>query len=340
MHPYAGGPLALAEQVHPQVFEGVREQLRPALVERRRVRPRTDHERRLLPGGAQPGVLVEGLFEGEVVPAADQAHRHGHPVRRRPGVGGGPEQIVLVRVVHPVLELLPPAAERPPVGVEQWHPTDGAPQVHGEPQHRAGVGGRAGGLVEERRAADQGEFEPEGALPAGVEALVEVVRRDLEDGGAPLGRRVQPEGPLHVAEVARADRRERAGEPLLLTQPLDRGLAVGGLVAPQVEGAARAAGAAGALHDHAEALRRESRAEQRVPGEAAPVRAAHEQHRAGLVGDRGVVVGEQRAAVGGGHLEARFPLDVEFRRRPRAALHQPKEKWQTFHHRPRSRTLY
>ena len=80
--------------------------------------------------------------------------------------------------------------------------------------------------------------------------LREVVRADVQHHRLQLGRRVERQGPLRVAEVAGAERGEPAVEPLLLAQPDDGVLPVVLLVHDGAELTAGAEGAAHALQHH------------------------------------------------------------------------------------------
>jgi len=171
--------------------------------------------------------------------------------------------------------------------------------------------GERGSLLpgHEARPRERG-VEREGAARVGVAA--ELRGGDVQDQGPELGTGVARDRPLHVAEVARAHRAERAAEPGLLLQPGDGGEGVVALFAEGIEVAARSERAAAALHDDLEAALGEEAPEEHAPPAAAPVRRSHEQR-----GDfsspapaRHVAVGEQDDAVGHGDLEVCLDDDI------------------------------
>ncbi len=310
-HPGVAQAGRVVAQVGPEPGEGLGEDFRPALLHRGVVRPGPDEQGGLAPGAAQPVVLLERLVEAQVVPAGDQAGRYGRPRTRRTGVRAFPVGVLRIGPGHRLVQERHPAAEAGHVRLAERQRPGDPPEValQAQPGPRQGEGAPA--VVQPADRRDQGALQGERARMArGVEEAVPIVHADLDHHRLQLRGRVGGEGPLRVPQGTGPQRAENAGEPGLPAQPRDGSPAVGGLVLPQGWGTAGPSGAAAALQDDVEALFGEEDAEHRRPRDAAAVRRADQQSGevTGRAGE--VVVGQQRAAVGGGHHESGFAGDV------------------------------
>ncbi len=269
--------------------------------------PGADEQGGVASGLPQPGVLVEGLVDQGVVPSGDQARRDAQTLGRPCQGRAVPVRVASVRVRHHVVQPrhVPESGRVRPA---QRPRGDDVAHTALEAQRRPGERPDPPILVGHPQADEQRVLQPEGAVR--VEQGVRVVQPHLYHHGLQFRRRVQGERPLHVPQIAGADRPQRPVEPGPPAQPGHRGQAVGGLVAPQIERTARAAGAAAALEDHVEPLLGEEHAVHGGPGQAPAVRRTHQESGevAGRPGE--VVVGDQRTAVGGRHHQPGLPSDV------------------------------
>ena len=241
-------------------------------------------------------ILREGLFQEQVLPAADQQHGNLGALKGVVELQPGPERVVVLRVLQPGLEPRRAGAEQRSRGVAGRHSCRCArqqafgPQLPGEHADPARIF-----LVGDHVAPAQEVVEPECArAPAGSG---QVVRADGYHSSLHLRRRIGQHRPLGEAEVRPPDRAEGTGEPRLLAQPCRGVGAIGDLVDHRIEFAAGAEGAANALQDDVVAARRVGACEQRRKRIPAAVGAA-DQQRARRIRRRWlVVVGDQLDAV-------------------------------------------
>ncbi len=299
-------PALVTAQVRPKPPERLVEQGRHVLVEPRRVIPRPHDQPRRTPGLAQPPVHGECRVEADIRPAGHQMSRR-HPLRGHRCPPLCPERVVRRRMPQPLLEVADPLPEGRRIALDQRQRALHPPVRAQQPQDRQREPAEA--ALHRHHGGGPGQCGLQGEGAPGIEERAEVVGPDLYHHGAELGRRVGGQRPLGVAQVAGADRAQRAGEPVLPPQPGHGRLGVGGLVDERLVLAAGSAGAPAALQQDVEALLREQRPVHVIPREAAAVRAADEQRRARLVEHWPVVVGDQGRAVGGRHLQAPFHRD-------------------------------
>ena len=254
-------------------------------------------------------VLLEGLLDEQVVPAARQQDRDRDPLQRGAALHRIPERVGGLRVLHPPLGpgRLPAdhvtVADRDREAVQ--HPAQ-PPFGRGHARHRAQHPDAL--LVCDHVAPHDVVVQVEGAVA--VRRPAEVVRADVHHGGDQLRRRVHGQRPLHEAEVAGAVGGQPALEPALLAQPRHGVLPVGDLVAHRLELTAGPERAAHALQQHVVATLGED-----LPGlqgeRAGPaVRAADQDGGRRCHADRDVVGGQQHRAVGHRHLDVPLHRDL------------------------------
>ncbi len=278
--------------------------------------PRADEQ----PGGHAPSgqcaVLLQGLFDEQVLPAAHQQHRDRDPFQRGTALHRCPERVAGLRVVHPSLgpgRLAADHVREAGRDREAVHYAAQPPFGRDHARHPARYPDAL--LVCDQVAPHDVVVQVEGA--AAVRGPAEVVRADMYHGGGQFRRRVHGERPLHEAEVAGAVGCQPALEPVLLTQPRHGVLPVGDLVPHRLEVPAGPEGAAHALQQHVIAALGED-----LPGlqgeRAGPaVRAADEHGGGRRHADRDVVGGKQHRAVGHRHLDVVFDRDLVPPRRQR-----------------------
>ena len=261
-------------------------------------------------------VLLQGLLDEQVLPAAHQQHRDRDPLQRGTALHGGPERVAGLRVVHPSLGPGRLAADH--VGVSGRdrealqhlaQPPFGRGHAHHRAQHPDAL------LVRDQVAPHDVVVQIEGAVA--VRGPVEVVRADVHHGGDQFRRRVHGQRPLHEAEVAGAVGGQPALEPALLAQPRHGVLPVGDLVPHRLEVPAGPERAAHALQQHVIAALGEDLPGLQGEQAGAAVRAADQHGGRGRHADRDVVGGQQHRAVGHRHLDVVFDRDLVPPRRQR-----------------------
>ena len=183
----------------------------------REMGPRTDGDGHVDAPFVQPSVLLEGLGQEDVLPAADEQDRDLGPIQGDAQVHRHPVGVAQVRTAEPVRI---PAGTSLEVGPRRL---DQRQLVHG-----LGVGVLGGGgairaahhpallLVDDHVAPTQ-EVEAEGAGPPDV--LAEVVRGDGDHGRGQVRRRVGQQGPLGERQVRAPDGGEGARVPGLVAHP-------------------------------------------------------------------------------------------------------------------------
>ena len=263
-------------------------------------------------------VLLQGLLDEQVLPAAHKQHRGRDPLQRGTALHGGPERVTGLRVIHPPLGPGRLAADHVSVSGRDREAAQHLAQPpfgRGQACHRAQHPGAL--LVRDQVAPHDVVVQVEGAVA--VRGPAEVVRADMYHGGGQFRRRVHGQRPLHEAEVAGAVGGQPALEPVLLTQPRHGVLPVGDLVPHRLEVPAGPERAAHALQQHVIAA-----LGQDLPGlqgeHARPaVRAADQHGGCRRHADRDVVGGQQHRAVGHRHLDVVFHrhLVPPGRQRPR-----------------------
>ena len=207
----AGGPVGqvlvqpaqslLARRSHPARADG-------------QMRPVTDRHGHLDTAGPKPVVLVHGLLQEEVLPAADEEDGDLHALERGGVLHRRPEGIGRLGPRHPLgVPGRPPAQDRARrLGQrERVHVRADPAGCRGGAQR---PGQAAAVLLVHNAVAPAQEVEPEGA--GAPDVLLEVVRPDGHDGRRQFRGRVGHQGPLGVPQVGAADRGEGAGEPGLV----------------------------------------------------------------------------------------------------------------------------
>ena len=278
--------------------------------------PRADEQ----PGGHAPGgerpVLLEGLLDEQVVPAAHQQDRDRDPLQRGAALQRSPERVGGLRVLQPSLRPGRLAAEQVAVTGRDRQPVEHRAQPpvgRGHARHRAQHPDAL--LVPDQVAPHDVVVQVEGAVT--VRAPAEVVRADVHHHGDQLRRRVHGQRPLYEAEVAGAVGGQPALEPALLAQPGHGVVAVRDLVLHRLEVPAGAERAAHALQQHVVAALGEDLRGLQGEQAAAAVRAADQHGGRRCHADRGVVGGQQHRAVGHRHLDVPLHHDPVPPRRQR-----------------------
>ena len=179
------------------------------------VRPGTDRHRDVDAPAAQVPVLLQRLAQEDVLPAAEQQHRHVHAIQRRAEPQPLPELMVCLGAFQPRLEPRCSGAE---------HPSGRRTQGR--------LGDRACDPARCLQLADSGLDAP-GVLLTGnqiapAQEVVgrkragaphrrrEIVRARGDDGRCQLRRGILQYRPLGESQVRQADGGESAGEPGLL----------------------------------------------------------------------------------------------------------------------------
>ncbi len=258
------------------------------------VRPVTDRQGHVHATGPEALVLVHGLLQEEVLPAADEEDGDFDPLEGGGVLHGRPEGVGRLGPCHPVgVPGCPPTQdrvrrpgqrERVHVGADPPGRRDGAQR----PAQPAAV------LLVHNAVAPAQEVEPEGAGTPDV--LLEVVRPDGHDSRRQLGGRVGHEGPLGVPQVRAPDSGEAAGEPGLVAHPGHHVEPVVHLGLHGPELSARAEGAAAAHEEDVVAPRREDPRLGHGQGQGTAIRPPH-QNGPDDVGRRLVEVRRQLDAV-------------------------------------------
>ncbi|KAJ0162141.1 hypothetical protein CTA2_5051 [Colletotrichum tanaceti] len=266
------------------------------------VGPGADPERDGAAPPVQRVVLLDGLLEGDVVPAGREQDGNVGPLERLAVPQRRPALVVQVRTADVAEQPRGPVAKVAPQRGLQRHALGQRVEVAGVSDGRELPPEAARLLVRHGVAPREVLLQGEGA--GAPEPLGVVVGRDADDGGDQVGRGVREQGPLREAREGRAQGRKGAGVPGLRPHPGDDVLAVAGLAAPAVEDARRAEGAAGADQEDLVPPGRVDADEKERGDDAAAVGGPHENGTEGaVVVGRPVQVGGECGAVREGYLD-------------------------------------
>ena len=278
--------------------------------------PRADEQPGGHPAGGERAVLLEGLLDEQVVPAAHQQDRDRDPLQRGAALQRSPERVSDLRVLQPSLgpgrlaaeHVAETSRDRQPVEHRAQPPVGRCHACHRAQQPDAL-------LVRDQVAPHDVVVQVEGAVT--VSAPAEVMRADVHHGGDQFRRRVHGQRPLYETEVAGAVGGQPALEPALLAQPRHGVLPVGDLVLHRLEVPAGAERAAHALQQHMVAALGEDLRGLQGEQAGAAVRAPDQHGGRRRHADRDVVGGQQHRAVGHRHLDVALHRDLVPPRRQR-----------------------
>ena len=286
------------------------------------VGPRPDQQPGGHAAGGERAVLLEGLLDEQVLPAAYHQDRDRDPLQRGAALQRSPERVAELRVLQPPLGQCWLAAEQVTHAGRDRQPVEHRPQpsfgrsrAHESTQHPGAL------LVSDQVAPADVVVQVEDAVA--VRGPAEVMRAHVHDDRDQFRRRVHGQRPLHEPEVAGAVGDQPSVEPALLAQPGDSVLPVRDLVAHRLELPAGPESATAALHQHVVAAFGQDLRVLQAERAAAAVRAADQHGGRRRHADRQVVVGQQHHAVGHRHLDVALDRDpVPLRRqRPRPGQH-------------------
>ena len=216
------------------------------------------------------------LLQEQVLPAADQQHRHLHPVERGAESHRLPERLVVIGMVEPRLPPRRAGAQQLPAGRTQRQLTGGAYHAFLRPQ-LADAGADSSGIFLVRNQMAPAQEVVDGERAGAPGRLAEIVGTGGDDGRGQLGRRILQQRPLGEPEIGNPDGGEATGEPRLLPQPCDGVGAVGRFVDHRREGPARPERPPHTLHQHVVAAGGVQRAVQQRERKPAAIRSAEQQ---------------------------------------------------------------
>ena len=251
--------------------------------------PGPDRQRDVRAAAPQVRVLLQRLLQKDVLPAADEQHRHLHAVQRGAVAQSLPERVVAAGVFDPGFEPRRTGAQKCARRLAERQP-EGGLRYLARCQQLADAGAHADRVLlvgHQVAPTEKVVGERAGAPHRGVE----IVRPHRDYRRGQLRRRVIQEGPLGESQVRQPDGGELPCEPGLFAQPHHGVGAVGGLVDHRLEHAAGPERATHALQHHVVAACRVQPGEYQRERKGAPIGPANQQGTGRGGGGRCIVIG-------------------------------------------------